>query len=629
MLLSPDERTEELETTAAIYPELQIDPENPFAVTLDLAITPAKPLLVRFIPLAKGQLGKGTYTEATYRGHAHVERDVELSHLPPLRLHMTLPDGYPENAPPIVTLSTAYDWLPQAKIAELEAQAAKLWDEYGCCQVTYLYIEYLESAAQEGFNLDETSDGLLILSSSQEQVLVAFDAATKLATFNAGTYDCGICLEPKKGSSCYQMTDCAHIFCSNCLHDFYNNAITEGDVANVRCLDPQCGKEPAVAAGLKRKRKTDRALHPQELLAMGIDEAMVRRYVDMKRKKKLEADKNTIYCPRIWCQGPARSPKYPPIPADLATYVEAEPEDDDETESATQRVILVPSSDPHDRLAICERCDYAFCRVCKNGWHGPYARCTPRDLNELSAAEKASYDYIAMNTSPCPTCNAPSQKTYGCNHMQCYQCNTHFCYLCSSWLDRENPYAHFNKGGTECYQRLWELEEGDEGQAPEDGRGYVGARRYEQMAIDAAREAEAAEAAERAAQADPAQGLVEEVAALAVAPEPPVVVAWARDEAVNWAPAERAEVPRAPAQEAQPRRRRRNPFAQPPAAGDRNAQAVRNHERGGRPAPGRRAARTEEERQQQELQRFLEMAIRDEEEGWNSDELDEDDFVIR
>jgi E3 ubiquitin-protein ligase RNF14 len=39
----------------------------------------------------------------------------------------------------------------------------------------------------------------------------------------------------------------------------------------------------------------------------------------------------------------------------------------------------------------------------------------------------------------------------------------------------------------------------------------------------------------------------------------------------------------------------------------------------------------DEERQQQELQRFLELAQRDEEDGWESDELAEDDegFIIR
>lgn len=40
-------------------------------------------------------------------------------------------------------------------------------------------------------------------------------------------------------------------------------------------------------------------------------------------------------------------------------------------------------------------------------------------------------------------------------------CDTHFCFLCSAYLDAQNPYVHFNTRGTDCYQRLWEGEEGD------------------------------------------------------------------------------------------------------------------------------------------------------------------------
>ena len=82
--------------------------------------------------------------------------------------------------------------------------------------------------------------------------------------------------------------------------------------------------------------------------------------------------------------------------------------------------------------------------------------------------------------------------------MKCFQCQSHFCYLCGSWLDHMNPYQHFNKPGTECYQRLWELEEGDEGQQPGDRRGFAGGRGWEQIALEVARQAEAEEAAQAA-----------------------------------------------------------------------------------------------------------------------------------
>ncbi|KAK3690826.1 hypothetical protein LTR37_018954 [Vermiconidia calcicola] len=629
-----DEREEELTSLSAIYPELLRDPGNQYGAEILLAVAPSKPLLVRFIPSQSPDIGiNNSYASTAANGGAYIERDIGLSHLPPLRLHVTLPATYPEEAPPTVRLTSDHGWLPNEKIRELEVEAEKLWEEYGRCQILFAYIDYLQQAAEQGFQLDQSFDGCLVLTTVHESALVTFDSEMKISIFNSGTYDCGICLEPKKGSSCYRLPRCGHVFCKQCLQDFYNNTIREGDVASVRCLSPDCGKGEVNADGRKRKRKHVRTVHPRDLLAMGIDEKMVRRYVEMKRKKKLEADKNTVYCPRNWCQGPARSPKYPPIPADLSTYATGGSLSEEDTgdegtveEGDAQRAPRSPSTnkrtaplDPSDRVAICEKCSFAFCRICYRGWHGQFARCFPRDPNELSADDKASYDYILLNTSPCPSCNAPVQKTMGCNHMKCFQCDTHFCYLCGFWLDGGNPYQHFNKFGTECYQRLWELEEGDEGQAPEDGRGFRGARYWEQIAIEAAREAEAEEIA-AAAQAE------EDARQAHVRPnEARMVVAMAQVQLDDERLPFRGNG-----------RRQRNPFpAQPPAHGAANA--VRNYERnrGGRNGRNggdeRRAAANHDERQQAELQRFLEMAQRDEEDGWDSDELGDDDqrFQIR
>lgn len=114
-----------------------------------------------------------------------------------------------------------------------------------------------------------------------------------------------------------------------------------------------------------------------------------------------------------------------------------------------------------ERVAICEDCNYAFCSVCKKGWHGELVRCFPRRQAEQTEEEKATEEYLRLYTSPCPTCNVPCQKRMGCNHMRCFQCDTHFCYLCSSWLSATNPYHHFNDLSSSCYNRLWDLEGGD------------------------------------------------------------------------------------------------------------------------------------------------------------------------
>ena len=656
-----DERMEELSTLSAIFPELTTDLTSPYSASLDLAIEPMKPLLVRFAP---SESKEDTYAQAGTKGAAYIEHDVELSHLPPLILQVTLPSGYPTQNPPQVRLETKPAWLPQSKLEELELELKPLWEEYSRCEILFAYINYLQDAAERGFDFEYSSEGCLVLPVTLEKELVDFDAVTKDAVFNAGTYDCGICLEPKKGSSCHQLKRCGHVFCRQCLQDFYNNAITEGDVAGIKCLSPDCGKDD-MGIARRRKRRSERTLYPGELLAIGIEESMIRRYVEMKRKKKLEADKNTVYCPRTWCQGPARSTKFPSIPTDLSTYAGTEssssspssssssdnesdvesPTSNHTSPKSTQKKPPIPP-DPADRLAICEKCSLAFCRVCFMGWHGPFARCFPRDPTELSAEEKASYDYIRMNTSPCPTCLSPTQKTMGCNHMRCFQCKTHFCYLCGSWLEVANPYLHFNKPGTACYQRLWELEEGDEGQRPADGRRFGGGRMWEQLALEVAREADEAEEAQaggghQVRVEDDHDGLPVDVHGIVQGDAAGMLQAMEQmriqnpgNGQVDLAHQPRFQLPN-PAG-----RRQRNPFPNVPARGAANA--VRNHERnrgggggGGGGGNNRRVMRrpvlNDEERQQQEIQRFLDMAQRDEEDGWDSDELGDDDegFVIQ
>jgi E3 ubiquitin-protein ligase RNF14 len=593
-----DEREEELSTISAIYPELLLDPNDPFTASLHLPVHPSNPLTLRVSsapPPSPPDSDDGHLKSLSLSNHLDGTHLVE--HLPPLKLKLSLPETYPADKPPTITLSTTPQWLPVDKLQELERECEKLWDEYGRCQILFSYIDFLQQQAEQAFDLEHSG---LDLPSSLKHALLDYDASTKKAVFDAGTFDCGICLEPKKGSSCYRMRRCGHVFCQTCLQDFYNNCITEGDVGRVQCLDPTCGKD--APAGQKKKRRKEKTLHPKELQAIHLEEPMIRRYVDMKRKKKQEADKSTVYCPRTWCQGPARSEKYPPIPQDLSSYPESSSEDEEDPETAKK------GHSPSDRLAICSKCTFAFCKTCYAGWHGDFARCWPRNPSELSEEEKASYDYIRTHTSPCPTCSSPTQKTMGCNHMRCVQCATHFCYLCGAWLCPDNPYMHFNKPGTECYQKLWELEEGDEGQ---EG-AFVGARRWEQEALAVAQAAdrEEAEALQRQEDEAAARELAEQLDAQ------DNVAAAAQPAQVNNA---RAVVAEEAVQQPAHRGGRRRPRGGRVAAldGRRAAPAVQQHEAPPNQQQMDAAAAAA-------FRRFVELAVRDEEDGWDSDELEDD-----
>jgi hypothetical protein len=57
---------------------------------------------------------------------------------------------------------------------------------------------------------------------------------------------------------------------------------------------------------------------------------------------------------------------------------------------------------------------------------------------------------IANSTKKCPNCFLSTEKSTGCNHIQC-RCNTHWCWGCVVKLDSNDPYHH---NGTICPNHL-------------------------------------------------------------------------------------------------------------------------------------------------------------------------------
>ncbi|ESZ90922.1 hypothetical protein SBOR_8694 [Sclerotinia borealis F-4128] len=470
-----DQRTEEFECVAAIFPEIEFNPTDQFRASIELSVNPRTPVTVAFPTAFDGVLnfptpplstnsGNEEGDDAIYNPQANNTESYELTYLPSLQLHISLPEGYPETEPPKFELSTNPAWLPRARLDKLEADGVRMWEESGHDLVVFAYIDSLQQGAENAFGYGEEGK-MLEISQDDKISLLDFDIKAIQAAFNKGTYDCGVCLNPKKGFACHKMIDCGHVFCIECLQDFYNNAIKEGDLISVRCLAPNCAKERAVKS-TKKTRKPKTQLSPSELLQIPLEHDVVTRFVKLKHKAQLESDKNTVYCPRAWCNGAARSKKYRK-PEGLEDDESSDDESDTEAKGKDKGFVAGA-----DLIAICEDCSYAFCSRCLQGWHGEFKACAPkREKEELSEEEKASLEYMQLHTTPCPTCAAPVQKTHGCNHMICFRCNSHFCYLCSAWLEPANPYKHFNQETTGCFQRLWELEAGD---GDDVGRGFDG-----------------------------------------------------------------------------------------------------------------------------------------------------------
>ena len=207
-----DERMIELSTISAIYPELNIDPSDPFSASIEIKVEPAKPVAVRFLPVADGAPVSGLVTPPTSDkaknvtlstegsglsavGEGHDHEVYRFSYLPPLNLEVRLQDGYPTEQPPSIQLSAQLPWIPEKKLEELSAAGLSIWEQTGRDQVLFSYLDFLREAAENVFDLVPLdSDGFLKVSQPLKIALLDFDRQAKRAKFEQQTFECGVCL---------------------------------------------------------------------------------------------------------------------------------------------------------------------------------------------------------------------------------------------------------------------------------------------------------------------------------------------------------------------------------------------------------------------------------------------------
>ena len=199
-----DERQVELDCISAIFPEIVLDPDDPFSASIELPVKPTISVRVVFPASSDGALPTPAPTPPASATSGQEDGDsttaptnnVEshnLSYLPSLRLHITLPQGYPEEAPPKFELSTSPPWLSQAYLDELQNSGERMWDESGRNQVVFGYIDSLQQAAENAFGFAEEGK-ILEVPQDFKIALLDYDIKARQAAFEKETFDCGVCL---------------------------------------------------------------------------------------------------------------------------------------------------------------------------------------------------------------------------------------------------------------------------------------------------------------------------------------------------------------------------------------------------------------------------------------------------
>lgn len=95
----------------------------------------------------------------------------------------------------------------------------------------------IESAAQQ---LDSRAVSDNQLKTDLIEFLVDYDKSEKKDAFDRTFFTCKVCFLEKLGSSMMQFPICNHVFCKECMKDFFKVRISDGSVNGLCCPEEKC-----------------------------------------------------------------------------------------------------------------------------------------------------------------------------------------------------------------------------------------------------------------------------------------------------------------------------------------------------------------------------------------------------
>ncbi|GAA5950485.1 hypothetical protein JCM21900_004822 [Sporobolomyces salmonicolor] len=398
---------------------------------------------------------------------------LNLRYFPPLTLTLELSPNYPETVGPSkVELSAESDWLSESS---RRAAERKLCEVYIGDECLFSIADLLTSSSPDFLSTLSLCFPLVLHQSAPtfpssapaplSTTLQNFNAWSTSSAFDSSSHLCPLCFSPHRGSNCVRLASCGCTFCAPCLKDYFSLLITEGLVRSVACPSLECTERrakweketPTAGKGDERERENEK---PGRVDAEEVEkvcgEEVRKRWEWLKEKVRVESDPSISFCPRESCQA------------------------------------ATPKMDDEEKLRVCPSCNFAFCVFCRKGWHGARNACSlpqstaivsqylsaspderqrlelrygAANLKRLVAAyeeERALQEWLESNSTRCPGCDVPIEKSFGCNHVTCAKCQTHLCYRCGKSITPTDPYKHFNTPGGSCYGKLFDFVPGQE-----------------------------------------------------------------------------------------------------------------------------------------------------------------------
>lgn len=361
--------------------------------------------------------------------------NFDVTYLPPVCMHITLPLTYPSEEPPSYVLSCL--WLSPSQLTVVCKELDSLWNDNKPSHlpgmpILYTWMNWIKDdllhvldldhhICLSSHSLDEDVDDCRVVQEINDlNVLVTamlrYDRDKMIEAFYRTDQECGICFEKDTGNKFFLLLECNHHVCRNCLTCHCQLLVKEGTVQHLTCPMYKC-----------------KSTIPHYVLKKVLTADEFSRYESLALQKALEVMGDITWCPRC-----------------------------------NNAVIQEPEQGLN--LAHCLVCRFSFCTECMESWHQG-ENCKINDdmkrqkketevkKQEVEESEKIrmellrqrktdyrlSLKYIKSMAKKCPVCKSPIMKIDGCNKVVCTICGSFMCWACEQKI---NGYDHFTDNST-------------------------------------------------------------------------------------------------------------------------------------------------------------------------------------